>query len=192
MIPTDTVYGVAAAVAPGPVRRLYLAKGRPESRPIPLLVAGTAAARTVVATWPPEAEVLAERFWPGALTIVLPAQPALPEEVTAGTGTVGVRWPRGALVEEVIAGAGGVLAVTSANRTGRPPATRASEAAEALGDAVAYILDGGCLEGNVASTVVELGRDGHRILREGPIGSAQIEETLQAYHQSHFAVRDTK
>jgi len=178
VIPTDTVYGVAAIVSPGPVRRLYQAKGRPESRPIPVLVADSEAARRLAGEWPPQAEALARAFWPGALTMVVPAAPSLPFEVTAGTGTVGIRWPRGDLVQEIIRGAGGRLAVTSANRSGESPATTADEAAAALGEAVAYVLDGGSLTGNLPSTVVSLTQEDVRVLRRGAIELEAIAAVL--------------
>lgn len=180
VIPTDTVYGVAATIAPEPVRRLYRAKGRPESRPIPVLVAGLDAVRELAAEWTRAAEALAEAFWPGALTMVVPARDWLPVEVTGGLGTVGLRWPRGSLVEDVIGRAGGMLAVTSANRSGEPPTVTAKEAALALGEAVTYVLDGGSLAGHRASTVVTLDTAGARILREGPIGRQQIDDALRS------------
>ncbi|NLT42215.1 MAG: threonylcarbamoyl-AMP synthase [Anaerolineae bacterium] len=178
VIPTDTVYGVAAAVAAEPVRRLYRAKGRPESRPIPVLLAGLDEVGQVAAQWPPAAAAIAACFWPGALTLVLPARHWLPVEVTGGTGTVGLRWPAGRLVQQVIRMAGGMLAVTSANRSGELPATTAEQALEALGGLVTYVLDGGDLAGNRASTVVAIRAGEVQVLREGPIERSEIEAVV--------------
>lgn len=186
IIPTDTVYGLAAQVAPDSVARLYRAKGRPEGRPIPLLVSGIEAARAVAADWPPEVETLARTFWPGALTLVVPAVPGLPQEVTAGTGTVGVRWPACPLAESVIERSGGVLAVTSANRSGERPATSAEDAVRALGKLVPYVLDGGTLAGTLPSTVVRVERKQLHVIREGAIAPEAIRRALDRPPQCSY------
>ncbi len=178
VIPTDTVYGIAAIVAPEPVSRLYRAKGRPGTRPIPVLISDLEAVHRLAAVWPAEAEVLAHSFWPGALTMVVPAQEWIPVEITAGSQTVGIRWPSGGLVHSLIRRAGGMLAVTSANRSGQPPAVSAAQAQDTLGDAVSYVLDGGVLVGNMASTVVTLVGGQLEVLREGPIGWESLHAAL--------------
>lgn len=184
IIPTDTVYGVAAQVAPDPVARLYRVKGRPEGRPIPLLVSDIEAARALATEWTFEVDKLARTFWPGALTLVVPAVPGLPQEVTAGTGTVGVRWPACPLAESVIERSGGVLAVTSANRSGEPPAASVEDAFRALGTSVPYILDGGSLGGGLPSTVVRVVGKEIEVIREGAIAPEAIRRALDSLHQS--------
>ena len=94
VMPTETVYGLGCLPSAEAVQKLFRAKGRPESRPIPILVSSRAALKQVVSEWPAQAQALSEAFWPGPLTIVVPAAPSLPQELTAGTGTVGVRQPR--------------------------------------------------------------------------------------------------
>jgi L-threonylcarbamoyladenylate synthase len=178
VIPTDTVYGLAAQIAPEPVARLYVAKGRPEEKPIPVLVSGLEPVRTVAPDWPEEAQALARAFWPGPLTLVVPAAPGLPRELTAGTGTVGVRWPANTLATSVIERAGGALAVTSANRSGEPQATSAEEAARMLRGSVAYVLDGGSLAGHRPSTVVSVTDGELRVLRTGPISLQALRDAL--------------
>lgn len=184
VIPTDTVYGLAAVLAPEPVSRLYVAKGRPEDRPIPLLVSSVASARQVASSWPQPAEALARAFWPGPVTLVVPAADGLPAEVTAGTGTVGVRWPASDLATDVIERTGGVLAVTSANRSGQAPAVSAEEAARTLGDAVRFVLDGGSLAGHLPSTVVAVDGGELRLLREGPISLAELRSAITEFSLS--------
>jgi len=180
VIPTDTVYGVASRPTADSVSKLYVAKGRPEGRPIPLLIADAKALEGVVAEWPRAAEVMAQRFWPGALTIVVRAQPHLPPEITGTSGTVGVRIPDCLLARKLIRKANGCLAVTSANRSGEPPALSAEAAAEMLGDHVAHVLDGGRLEAGVPSTVVSVRGRQVKVIRKGAVSCASLRAALPA------------
>jgi L-threonylcarbamoyladenylate synthase len=175
--PTETVYAVGgAALEAAAVRRARLAKGRADDKPLPLIVADADGARALCRTWPAAAEALAARFWPGALTLVLPASARVPVEVTAGSGTVAVR-VSGLALARALSGAAGPLVSTSANRAGEPPAATCAEALAALGTAVALALDGGACVG-APSTIVDLTGDRPTILREGSIRRADLADLL--------------
>lgn len=179
VFPTDTVYGVAAAVErPDAVARLYVAKGRPLDRPIPVLIASLDQLERLAAAIDERVQKLASQFWPGALTIVVPAQPWLPPEVVRDTGAVGVRMPDHPVALAIIRALGGALAVTSANRSGEREARTAEEAFEALGNQVELIVDGGTCPGGVPSTVIALTPTGITVMRHGAIDPAEIERAL--------------
>lgn len=174
-IPTDTVYGLAARLdQPAALERLYAVKGREAGKAIPLLIADPERLSDLTATLPGGAEAFAARFWPGPLTIVLTAADTIPLTVTAGQGTVGVRIPAHPIALEIIAGSGGVLAVTSANRSGTPSLRNATAVADNLGSAVELVIDSGTTPGGVDSTVIALTDAGPIILREGPITAAAL------------------
>lgn len=188
VMPTDTVYGVAAdAFSPAAVQRLLDAKGRGRDQPPPVLI-GTKETLVALAESVPEpVQRLVDVFWPGGLTIVLPAQPSLVWDLGETEGTVAVRMPLGRVALELLAETG-PLAVSSANLTGEPSATSAADAERMLGDSVAvYLADGASGQG-VASTIVDAtslvarGPDpttgGVRILREGAISRERLEEVL--------------
>lgn len=175
--PTETLYALGGraldATAAGRVRE---AKGRADDKALPLIAADLGQARTLVAAWPEEAARLAARFWPGPLTLVLQASPALPREVTAGGDTVGVRVP-GRELPRALCRAAGPLIATSANRSGEPPATRCDDALAAVGAWVEAALDGGTCAG-APSTVVDLCADVPRVLREGALARAVVLAAL--------------
>lgn len=174
VFPTDTVFGLAASIdRPDTVARLYTAKGRPLDRPIPVLVSSRHQAERLATVVDQAASRLMERFWPGGLTILLPAAGWLPPEVTRGTGQVGVRMPDHGLALAIIEAAGGALATTSANRSGEPEAAAAEEARDALGDAVDLILDGANGVGT-PSTVIRLSGSDLFVLRRGAIEPERI------------------
>ena len=176
--PTDTVYGLGAdPLSREAVLRVYRAKERPLGRPLPVLVSGPEAAERI-ARVTPEARRLMERFWPGALTIVMEARPQLPEELHGGTGKVGVRMPAHPVALELIRASGGALVGTSANLHGRPSPLTAVEALEQLGSRVDLVLDAGPAPGGTPSTVVDLTTSPPRILRRGPITREEIEKVL--------------
>jgi L-threonylcarbamoyladenylate synthase len=191
-IPTDTVYGLAAALdRPDAIARLYALKGRPLEKAIPILLSEPADISLVASAVPPEAERLAARFWPGALTLVVPARPGLPSEVTSvgasGDPTVAVRIPDQQLARAIIAAAGGALAVTSANRSGEAPCRSAAEVA-ALGSAAPdLVIDGGPVAGGVPSTIVAIGSGGITILREGAIDPELLAEAVGPVSRSATA-----
>jgi L-threonylcarbamoyladenylate synthase len=175
--PTDTLYAIGGRARDGSaaeaVRR---AKGRDEGKPLPLVAADLDQARALCAAWPPEAAALAARFWPGPLTLVLCADPALPAQVTAGTPTVAVRVPALELTRALCRGAGALVS-TSANRAGGPPPLTCEEAVAAVGEAVALVLDAGPGRG-VVSTIVDLASGAPRLLRAGAVSWAEIEGVL--------------
>lgn len=175
ILPTDTIYGVAADLwQPRAVEALYTAKQRPPERAIPILLADPADMAQVALDVPEVAQRLAAAFWPGPLTIAVPKRPEIPL-VVSSLPTVGVRIPDHNAARAVIRACGGALAVTSANLSGQPGALTAAEAAQALGGAVALVLDGGACPGGAASTVVEVSGGALRVLRPGPLD----EETLR-------------
>jgi L-threonylcarbamoyladenylate synthase len=179
VFPTDTVYGIAAAVdRPEAVARLYVAKGRPLDRPIPVLISDFAQVQRLAPHADARLERLLRRYWPGGLTVVLEAAGWLPREIVGDTGHVGLRIPDHPLALALIEAAGGALATTSANRSGEPAATNASEAFDALAHQAALVIDDGPSPGGVNSTVIAV--DGGRIsiLREGAITAGELPETL--------------
>jgi len=177
--PTDTVYGLGARLdRPEAVKALYRAKGRPEGRPIPVLVSSASEVYQLAAEVPRWAEELMRRFFPGALTIVLRAAEWVPQEVTAGSGKVGVRMPDCATALELIRQCGGALAVTSANPSGGPEAVSADEVLASLGSAIDAVLDGGRCTGGVPSTVVDLCGDKPVLLRQGALPLDEIASVL--------------
>ena len=179
VFPTDTVYGIAASVErPDAVARIYVAKARPLDRAIPVLVSDIAQVTRLTRGVTPSISRLLAAYWPGALTVVLPAADWLPVEVTAGAGTVGLRMPDHPTALAIIAGAGGAVATTSANRSGQADARSASEALAALGHAVDLIVDGGPSPGGVPSTVIAIEDGRVRVLRRGAIDPSALPETL--------------
>ncbi len=173
--PTDTVYGVGAhAFLPEAVARLYAVKGRPAGLPIPLLLPDAAAMAHVCADVPPLAWQLAERFWPGGLSLVLRRSAPVPDVVTAGGPTVAVRVPDHGLVRALCRRLGAPLAATSANHHGRPDPVTAADVLAALEGRVPLVLDGGPCPGGVPSTVLDLTRSPPVILRAGPVTDEQL------------------
>jgi L-threonylcarbamoyladenylate synthase len=177
--PTDTVYGVGAhALLPRAVRRLYSVKRRPRRFPIPLLLEDAAAVAEVCLDIPPLAWELAERFWPGALSMVLHRAPVVPDAVTAGGATVAVRVPDHPVVRALCRRLGAPLAATSANLHGRPEPVTAADAYAALAGRIPLVLDGGPCPGGVPSTVIDLTVTPPVILRGGPIRAEELGSLL--------------
>ncbi|UYO98280.1 L-threonylcarbamoyladenylate synthase [Microbacterium sp. M28] len=188
VLPTDTVYGVAAdAFSPAAVQRLLDAKGRGRNQPPPVLVSGPATLGALVESVPEAVQRLVDAFWPGGLTIVLPAQRSLTWDLGETQGTVAVRMPDSRVTLELLEETG-PLAVSSANLTGKDAAIAASDAVEMLGDKVSVYLDTGMSRDGIASTIVDAtalvprGDDSPapvvRILREGAVTREQLEEVL--------------
>jgi L-threonylcarbamoyladenylate synthase len=180
-LPTDTVYGIAVDLAvDGGIERLFEAKRRPADRAIMLLLADAAQAAEL-AEWPPAAAVLAEAFWPGGLTLVLPQRLGitLPAVLTGGRRTIGLRVPDHPSPRALAAGVG-PLPVTSANVSGLPSAGTAAEILAQLGDAIDLILDGGPSHGGPASTVVDCTGSQPRILRSGAIDPDAVAACLRS------------
>jgi L-threonylcarbamoyladenylate synthase len=178
-IPTETVYGLAAnALDEAAVQRIFAAKGRPRSSPLIVHIADLAMARELAREWPPQAEKLAERFWPGPLTIIVPKSDKVPDIVTAGLPGVALRMPAHPVALAVIRAAGIPLAAPSANRFTQLSPTTAQHVREALGDAVDLIVDGGPCSVGIESTVISMTGPVPRILRPGMISRTQIEEVI--------------
>jgi L-threonylcarbamoyladenylate synthase len=174
VVPTDTVYGLAAlADRPSATARLFTLKHRTERKALAVLVADIEQAQSLVEPVGPEVRALMERHWPGPLTLVLPRSPASRALDLGGDddATVGVRCPGHALLR-ALARRVGPLATTSANRSGEPTPSMAAEAAAALDGPVGFVLDGGRCDG-VPSTVVDVTGVPWRVLREGPIGAIE-------------------
>jgi len=177
--PTETVYGLGAnALDAGAVARIFEAKGRPASSPIIVHVADIGMARTVVAEWPASAQVLVEKFWPGPLTLVLKKQPVVPNLVTAGLATVGVRMPANRIALALIEAALVPIAAPSANRFMQLSPTRAEHVRQSLGRGVDYVLDGGACTVGIESTVLSLADDVPVLLRPGGVSRESIESVI--------------
>ena len=182
--PTETVYGLGAnALDAAAVARIFEAKGRPRTSPLIVHVASIEMARTLVTEWPAAAETLARAFWPGPLTLVLPKDPKVPDIVTAGLATVGVRMPAHPIARELIGAAGVPIAAPSANRFTEVSPTTAEHVRESLGDRVDCILDGGPAEVGIESTVLKLA-GAPTLLRPGMISQAEIEALIGGVGQA--------
>jgi L-threonylcarbamoyladenylate synthase len=176
--PTDTVYGIGAAAGDdAAVRRLFTVKGRPPDKPLPLLLADRSQAARV-ADVTPLARALAARFWPGALTIVMRKAPSYRSLALAGGDTAALRVPNHDLVRAIVHALGQTLTGTSANRAGAPAPVSATEVGLQIGDMVDLIVDGGPSPARLESTVVDITQDIAKVLREGPVSRAEIEEVV--------------
>jgi L-threonylcarbamoyladenylate synthase len=177
--PTETVYGLGAnALNADAVGRIFEAKDRPPNNPIIVHVAERDGLWQVVASWPDGAEKLAERFWPGPLTLVLPRNPALPLIVTAGAPTVAVRMPSHPVAIGLIRAAGVPVAAPSANRSGEISPTIAEHVMRSLSGRIDMILDAGPTEVGLESTVLDLSQTPPRMLRPGYVSRAQLEAVV--------------
>jgi L-threonylcarbamoyladenylate synthase len=175
VMPTDTVYGLAAdAFDPAAVRRLLRAKGRGRDMPPPVLVAAQTTLDALATKVPDLARELVEELWPGPLTLICRQQPSLTWDLGDTRSTVAVRMPDNDNALELLRRTG-PLAVTSANRTGQPAASTVDEAEEMLGVTVAVYLDGGPTEGGPASTILDVTTSPPRVLREGAIELATLK-----------------
>jgi len=178
-VPTETFYALAChPFRLGALRRLFALKGRPPDKPILLLVADPQGVRQVAREVPEPALRLMARFWPGPVTVILPARPQLPDLITGGTGTVGVRQPRQRATLALLAALGFPLTGTSANRAGEAPACTAQEVAQALGSGLDAILDDGPCPGGLPSTVVDLTTRPPRLVRPGAVSPEELAEVL--------------
>ena len=174
-LPTETVYGLAAnALDATAVARIFEVKGRPVHNPIIVHVSGLEMARRCVAAWPPLAQQLADAFWPGPLTLVLPRAACIPELVTAGGATVGVRWPSHPVIQAVIGQCGFPLAAPSANLSNRISPTTAEHVRQGLAGRIRLVLDGGHAQVGIESTVLDLTVQPPRVLRPGMIHEASL------------------
>ncbi len=183
-VPTDTYYALAAhPFKEEALTRLFALKQRPGGKPILLLVATQEMVSQVAREVPEVGRRLMARFWPGPLTIILPARPELPQLVTGGTGTVGVRQPRHAITCDLVAALGWPVTGTSANRAGQPALTRATEVEEQFGEEVDLILDAGPCPGGQPSTVVDVSCTPPRLVRPGATPTAGLVELIPKMQQ---------
>jgi L-threonylcarbamoyladenylate synthase len=180
--PTDTVYGVGAhGLQPQVVEKIYAAKIRPRNKAIPLLLATPDDLSLVAESVPPAAYLLAERFWPGRLTLVLRKQAIVSTAVSPGP-TVAVRVPNHPVTLALITTLGVPLAATSANLSGNPSPVTAREVVRELAGRIELILDGGPCPGGIASTVLDLTSDPPKILRPGAIAERDIRDILLSFN----------
>jgi len=168
--PTETFYGLgAAALTPAAVRRIFDVKGRPETKPLLVLVDSIAMVERLAAEVPERARALMARHWPGALTLVLTARASVPVEVTAGSGTVGVRLSAHPVAQALVRALGEPITAPSANPSGMAPPTTAAGVLAYFGSGVEVVLDGGATAGGAPSTVLDVTVDPPRVLRAGAV-----------------------
>lgn len=176
---TDTFYGLGAnPLNPPAIARIKGLKGRDGTKPILLLIAELADLNRLIVNRSEIFDAMAERFWPGPLTLVGTASEDVSEEVTAGGGTIGVRLPDDEGVRALVSICGGILSATSANLSGRPPARSAQEVAEYFPTGIDLIVDSGDVTTTEPSTVLDLSGDKPRIIREGAVSRDEIEREL--------------
>lgn len=178
-LPTETVYGLAGdASNPAAVRRIFAVKGRPATHPVIVHIASMDDVPRWAAAFPARARALAERFWPGPLTLVLPRAASVPDEVTGGQDTVALRVPSHPVALAVLRAFGGGLAAPSANRYGRVSPTTAAHVRADLGDDVRIVLDGGPSDVGLESTIVSCLDDRVTVLRPGRLSVEAIESVV--------------
>jgi L-threonylcarbamoyladenylate synthase len=178
--PTDTFYALGADALDGAaVRKVFQAKGRADGRPVPVLLADPEDVMKVAREFPALARALARRYWPGPLTLVLPAVLAVPAEVTAGGGSVGVRVPDHELARTLIRAFGGPVTGTSANHSGSPPHKDAEGVRAELGGKIEAIIAGECGGHDAPSTVVDFSRTPPVVLREGAVSFQDIAAVVR-------------
>lgn len=179
--PTDTVYGLAArADDDRAVSRLFEAKRRRDDNPLPILLASADGLALAAQSVPEAARKLAERYWPGPLTLVVPRAPQISDLVTGGRDSVGLRVPNHPVALAVLAACEFLVAVTSANLSGRPPAREAEEVRRDLSGNIDLILDAGCCPGGVPSTVVDVTGPRAKVVRPGAVPWGEIVAVLSS------------
>ena len=182
-IPTDTVYGLGAdPFNADAVQRLYTIKGRPDGKPIPLVLSSVDDVHRVSQNLPDYFFHLTDRFWPGGLTIIVEAKDLLPV-LTAGGNTVGIRIPNNPLLLKILQAFGGPAAITSANLSGEPPATSTQEIGEELASRIDVIVDGGKTPGPIPSTVYDISVSPPLIRRHGVISEETLAKEFACYNR---------
>lgn len=177
--PTETVYGLGAnALDEEAAKKTYAAKGRPSDNPLIVHVADVQALEEIAVNIPPQVEDLAEHFWPGPLTIILEKSPVVPYGTTGGLDTVAIRMPSNLVARELILAAGGYVSAPSANISGRPSPTTAEHVRQDLEGKIPMILDGGCVEIGLESTILDMTVSPPMILRPGAITMDMLEEVI--------------
>ena len=177
--PTETVYGLGGdALNPQASMKIYAAKGRPSDNPLIVHIAEFDKLAPIVTEVPEKAKILAEKYWPGPLTMILPKSDLVPQETTGGLDSVAVRFPSDRIAQELIKAAGGYVAAPSANTSGRPSPTTAQHVEEDLDEAIEMIIDGGQVGIGLESTIVDFTEDVPVVLRPGYISLEMLQETL--------------
>ncbi|MDD7218691.1 MAG: L-threonylcarbamoyladenylate synthase [Clostridia bacterium] len=177
--PTETVYGLGGdALNPQASRKIYAAKGRPSDNPLIVHIARMDDLAPIVSGITHEAMILAEKYWPGPLTMILPKSDLVPLETTGGLDSVAVRFPSDRIAQELIKAAGGYVAAPSANTSGRPSPTTAQHVEEDLGENIDMIIDGGQVGIGLESTIVDFTEDVPVVLRPGYISLEMLQDTL--------------
>jgi tRNA threonylcarbamoyl adenosine modification protein (Sua5/YciO/YrdC/YwlC family) len=178
-IPTDTFYGLAAdPMNLAAVEAIYRAKGRPEQKPLPILVSSIEQAVELTRHVPENFLRLTKKFWPGALTLVVDASHKIPLKVTGNTGRIALRWPRSRVACALIESAGIPVTGTSANVSGFAPCSNAEQVLRQMGERLPLILDAGDTGATLASTIIEVSGQDWRVLREGGVAEADIVKAL--------------
>ena len=178
-VPTDTFYGLAAdPFNLSAIDEIYRVKGRPDARALPILVNSIDQALRLLRDVPENFLKLAEKFWPGALTLVADAAHGLPLKVTANTGQVAIRWPAAAVISGLIREFDGPITGTSANISGQPSCSTAAQVMKQLGARLPLLLDAGDTGASLPSTIVTFQDENWKIGREGVIPSSEIERLL--------------
>lgn len=179
-IPTDTVYGLSAdPYNLSAIERVFQVKGRAETKALPILVNSVEQAVVLTRDLPEHFFDLAQKFWPGALTIVVEATHRLPLKVTGNSGRVALRWPKSQVACELIECFGGPITGTSANLSGFPSCTNATALAKQLGDRLPLILDGGETGASLTSTIIALRGEDWSIIREGAVPEVEIRKVVE-------------
>jgi len=177
--PTETVYGLGGlALSPASLEAIFRAKGRPATHPLIAHVLDQGVARQLASRWPLQASLLAKRFWPGPLTLVVERDPAIPEALSGGKPTIAIRVPSHPVSRGLLAALGEPIAAPSANHYQTLSPTRAEHVQRSLGDRIALILDGGPTPLGLESTVVDLTSPRPRLLRPGAIAPAELRQIL--------------
>ena len=192
-LPTETVYGLAAnALDEKAVAKIFQIKGRPANNPIIVHVAGNEMAKRCVHAWPELADKLSQAFWPGPLTLVLPRAKAIPDNVTAGGATVGVRWPSHPFIQAVIRECGFPLAAPSANLSNQISPTNAEHVRQQLGGKIPLIVDGAQAQVGIESTVLDLSVNPPQILRPGMIHAEALAAVVGNIQHSTFNIQHSR
>jgi tRNA threonylcarbamoyl adenosine modification protein (Sua5/YciO/YrdC/YwlC family) len=179
-VPTDTFYGLCAdPFNLAAVERVFEIKGRAETKALPIFVNSIEQAVTLARDIPDAFLILANKFWPGALTLVIEATHRLPLKVTGNSGRVALRWPDARVPSALIESVGGPVTGTSANLSGFPSCTNAQQIVKQLGDCLALILDSGDTGAALASTIVRIDGDEWAVVREGALDEAEIEKAFK-------------
>jgi len=188
VFPTETVYGLGAnALDPAAVQKIYALKRRPATSPLIVHVASIDQARELASDWPDEAARLAREYWPGPLTLVVPKKKIVPDEVSAGLSTVGLRIPRHPVALDLLRAASLPIAAPSANRFTQLSPTSAQHVLGAFGDETPFLLDGGPCEVGLESTVIAVTADGLEVLRPGMAfveDAVAAPESIEGSHRS--------